>query len=114
MSIRRRLRWHLDPLYGLIVGVFPPIALIVGIGAVFPGLWMAVRVVMAVLLSSIGIRLLSTIDGFGRFPQDLYHAGVRIDRSNMDEIGTESHSIFDIFIIHASVGVVAGLILAFG
>lgn len=113
MSFRRRLRWGLlEPWYPLAAGYLVPIAMVVAVGRTWPQLGLPVRILIAALVSSIGVRLLSEIDGFGRFPQHHRVAGVKVDATNMDEIETEPWSVIELFVTHAFVGTLVGLALA--
>ncbi len=86
--------------------------MIAAVRAAFPNLHTALQIVIAVTAAAIFGRVISMVDGLGRFPQDLAHAGVRVTKENADEIGTEHHTIFDLLAFYAVVGVVAGLIFA--
>ncbi|USN97975.1 MAG: hypothetical protein H6810_07210 [Phycisphaeraceae bacterium] len=56
--------------------------------------------------------MVSTVDGFGRFPQHLAHKGINVDESSWDEIGTEYHTIFELLAVYAIVGLIVGVMLA--
>ena len=108
----RRWRWQLEPLYTIAFLLLPLLGMIATMKFALPTLPMVLQILIAVSAAAILGRVVSTVDGLGRFPQDQFHAGVRVTKENASEIRTEHHSIFDLFAVYAVVGIIAGLIFA--